>query len=153
MGNWIAFSLNQSLAIVRPDGLDLRVLWQGPQGVAAPVPQWSPDSQHIVFLAEDGSLTRTVRVIAIQTERPETITRTASIIPCNTFETAAFSPDGSQIAYFNDACDPVLISADGSSQPTRNRTFSRRMDSTGLSAVVRTICTRSGSWHTRHVAA
>lgn len=61
-----------------------------------------PLERDIVILAADGSTARTLLVVTDEA-------------PCDT--RAAFSPDGTQVAYHDGNCQPMLINADGTGDP------------------------------------
>lgn len=102
-GEWIAFQYNGNLALVRPDGKDLKELWhqKGQQIIDI---QWSPDGKQIVFNAiSNGWEWPKVRqawlipvdggaaTLIVETEHPTE--------EGNNNWAVAFSPDGQQLAY------------------------------------------------------
>lgn len=53
-GEWLAFSTDGSIYVVRPDGTGLRPVVRGLVGGASAA-QWSPDGSRIAYLRESGS--------------------------------------------------------------------------------------------------
>ena len=123
-GEWLAFHSSGNLAIMRPDGSDPAWVWYGGGRECAFDPQWSPDSEWIAVSMQTGGcewtfpMTREVWVIS---RDGATVTTVATIThedeDC-VWPEVAFSPDGTQVAYFDADCQPWIVNADGSGQPT-----------------------------------
>jgi len=128
-GEWLAFHSSGNLAVMRPDGTDERLVQEtSDQGPCYSDPQWSPDSQSILApvwpsqgCGQD-TYPRTVEFWIIPLEGDGEIASVASVTieegqECG-WPFAFFSPDGTQVAYEDGACDAWLVNADGTGQPT-----------------------------------
>ncbi len=118
-GEWLAFESGGMLAVMRPDGSDPAVLWQSEDNDCVLNPQWSPNSEWILAstLNCDWNFPATRRIWAIS--RAGDTVNVAAVEHENEecfWPEAAFSPDGSHVAYFDGACRPWLTNADGSGQ-------------------------------------
>jgi Tol biopolymer transport system component len=122
-GEWLAFHSNCNLAMMHPDGSAPTVIWNSEGRTCTFEPQWSPDSQWIVvFMQMEGGgewtfpMTRELWVIS---RDGSTVTAVATVTheddSCVRPD-VAFSPDGTQIAYFDADCKPWVVNADGSEQ-------------------------------------
>ncbi len=123
---WLAFHYDGQLAIVRPDGSDLTILWDNQEDECTITPQWSPDSLWIVVsmlvespeCQEEYPLTREIWVVSRDGEEYIPVTTTThESEDCLDF-TVAFNPDSEQVAYIDVKCQAHLIKADGSGEPT-----------------------------------
>lgn len=121
-GEWLAFHSEGDLAIMRPDASEFTVVASSQGGqMCAGEPEWSPDGKWIVYSRTDrcgrgAPKTRAVLVISLD---GETIILIASIFHEDDTcvdNSVAFSPDGTQVAYVDAACQPWLANADGSSE-------------------------------------
>ncbi len=119
-GKWLAFHSSGNLAIMPPDGSDQAWVWYSEGRECAFEAQWSPDSQWIAVLMQMGgcewtfSMTREVWVIS---RDGTTVTTVATITHEDSScvrPDVAFSPDGTQVAYFDVDCKPWIINTDGS---------------------------------------
>ncbi|MFC1975121.1 protein kinase [Chloroflexota bacterium] len=123
-GEWLAFHSGCNLAIMRPDGSDPTIIWEPPdESWCVEIPQWSPNSQSIAFsLMDTGEREFALpvnREIIVVSDEGETVTSIASITHQNEdclASDVAFSPDGAEVAYVDDVCQPHLVLADGSGQ-------------------------------------
>lgn len=127
-GEWIAFGNCGDLAVIRPDGSDYRVIWWGGPDVGHPnFSAWSPDSQRLVTaMTREPSPPLDLRVMVFSLEGTQEPVILASYITEEEFcdyRRAAFSPDGTQVAYRDENCQAQLIAADGSGEPTRLSQF------------------------------
>ena len=123
-GEWLAFHSSGNLAIMRPDGSDQAWVWYSEGRECAFEAQWSPDSQWIAVLMQMGGcewtfpMTREVWVIS---RDGTTVTTVATITHEDSScvrPDVAFSPDGTQVAYFDVDCKPWIVNTDGSGQAT-----------------------------------
>jgi len=121
-GEWLAFHSSGNLAIMRPDGSDPAVIWDSEGRACVYDPEWSPDSRWIAVSMQMGDcewsfpMTREVWVIS---RDGVTVTTVATITheddSCVQSE-VAFSPDGTQVAYFDAHCQPWIVNTDGFGQ-------------------------------------
>ncbi|MEW5960845.1 MAG: protein kinase, partial [Chloroflexota bacterium] len=121
-GAWLAFHSNCSLALMRPDGSDPTVIWEGRGEKCFFEPEWSPDSRQLAASVQFGDggwkfpMRREIWVISVDGQE---VTRIAAVIqqrdPVHT--EVAFSPDGARVAYVDDKDQFWLVNADGSGQP------------------------------------
>jgi len=119
-GQWLAFHSSGDLAIMRPDGSDPAVIWHSDEGGCTDHPEWSPDSQWIAVFTDKCEwifpMTRELRVISRDGSAVTTVaTVTHEDDRCVQPE-VAFSPDGTQVAYFGADCRPWMVKSDGSGQ-------------------------------------
>jgi Tol biopolymer transport system component len=122
-GEWLAFHSNCSLAIMHPDGSAPTVIWDSEGRTCTFEPQWSPDSQWIVVFMQmegDGEWTFPMRrELWVISHDGATVTTVATITheddSCMRPD-VAFSPDGTQVAYYDAGCQPWIVNADGSGQ-------------------------------------
>jgi serine/threonine-protein kinase len=121
-GEWLAVEHDGNLALVHPDGSDLHFILEHNGRACSSRPQWSPDGQQLVVSTLVGCewefpMTREIQVLSRsgETVRP-IIVITHEDEDCTDFATA-FSPDSSQVAYIDEACQAHLLKADGSGRP------------------------------------
>ena len=122
-GIWLAFHSSGNLGLIHPDGSEAKIIWKSRGDLCVNEPQWSADSQWLVVMMQvEGCdwifpMTREVWVIS----RDGQVNTTLAAVTVDSDECSltdvAFSPDGSQVAYFDGACQPHLIAVDSSSQP------------------------------------
>ncbi len=120
-GEWLASVECGDLAIRRPDGSYQTWVYRGNECVQQP--HWSPDSQ---WLSVSMNMEGCVNIFPMRRELwvisrdGANITPVAAIIhetdSCRRFD-SAFSPDGAQVAYFDDKCKAWLVNAGGSGEP------------------------------------
>ncbi len=113
-GQWLAFHSSCDLVGMRLDGSDdYWIDGEAPEWCVAAL-AWSPDSQWLVYTAQPGAAqdAASVRRIVLTTEGGEAehlMDISANSEDCFNRVEAAFSPDGSQIAYVDGACQPQLL--------------------------------------------
>lgn len=120
-GEWIAFMYTGQLALVRPDGSDLRVILGNPSQCYTN-PGWSPDSQRIAVVFwpnlacdKDDIFPISVEVgITDLSGNVETISTFAvgQGDKCRT-QSVWFSPDATQLVFHSPECEPYVINVDG----------------------------------------
>lgn len=133
-GDWLAFVHNGQLAVMRPNGTDLKVWLNLQEGQCANRPNWSPNGEQLVVSVQEICddrlpITRQVWLVA---DEGQTVTPLVTTVnnnrDCVDFATA-FSPDGRQVAYIDPECQGILINADSSGESTTLDDFPWEWDS------------------------
>jgi hypothetical protein len=121
-GQWLTFHSSGSLALMRPDGSDPAWVWYSEGRECASEAQWSPDSKWIAVFMQIGGcewtfpMTRELWVISRDGATATTVATLTHEDDSCVRPDVAFSPDGTQVAYFDADCLPWLVNADGSGQ-------------------------------------
>ena len=120
-GEWIAFHRDGGLWIVRPDGSDLRSLWEEPDtffvGMA-----WSPDSGQIALLNTPGpsGALREIWVVNRDGANHRVVYSFEPSEPSLTGGRLAWGPDGQRIACWyweGEVGKAMIVSVDGGDEP------------------------------------
>jgi Tol biopolymer transport system component/predicted Ser/Thr protein kinase len=119
-GEWLAFHSGCDLSVMHPDGSDPNIIWSE-EDKCAENPQWSPDSQSIIVSMLEGRikrifpLERKILIVSLEGDAFPIATIAHQNEDCFIPE-VAFSPDGKQVAYIDENCQPYLANADGFGQ-------------------------------------
>ena len=120
-GEWIAFHSSCRLALAHPDGADIRYLTD--DDTCLWDVQWSADSRFLVgsFVSshqmetEDDLLDRIIRIIDIEMhEVRDILISEGHVEHCMD---VGFSPDGQHITFFNETCQPMIMSVNEAYEP------------------------------------
>ena len=112
-GQEIAFGSSDdsgvSVHLVGRDGMNHRVIWEGESSKPVSQVEWSPDGEDILFIADAAHVIRPDGDGLRQLELPSEINIDA---PFSTVR-AAWSPDSSQLAFYNGMSIVVIMNRDG----------------------------------------
>jgi serine/threonine-protein kinase len=118
-GKWLAFHSGCNLAVMHPDGSAPKTLWEHDEDWCVEYVSWAPDSNGMVVSLVPAGEFRFPLERQIQFFSEED----SYLIQSTIFENeecvnldVAFSPDGTQVAYF-DNCRPMLVHVSGDGRP------------------------------------
>lgn len=85
------------IVTANPDGSDLRVLTQAPEGASDLDPRWSPDGTRILFSRESGDH---VQIVVMNADgRNQHVVDFGCVDPCFSDQNPTWGPDGRHIAF------------------------------------------------------
>ena len=114
-GEWLALHFAGQLAIVRPDGSDLTLLYEDEACIENP--QWSPDGEWLIVSAQldppgceyGFPQTRQVLIVSAHSGEIVPIAEFTHADECDDPNQVAFGPYGEFVAYTNQHCEPLLV--------------------------------------------
>jgi serine/threonine protein kinase len=121
-GEWLTFTHDGHLAIMRPNGDDFRIILKAKERQCIARPQWSPDGDSIAVSVDEHCddrlpITRNILLVNDQGNSVKPLATTVyNTRDCVDFA-LAFSPNGRQVAYLDQHCQAHLVRTNGSAEP------------------------------------